>query len=146
MLLKFMLTPRGLRLDCWLVRWTGYSLLNRLFSPQNGFEPQPALVLVTKGRRSGKSRSVALPYFKLDGKMLLVGSKGGAPTDPYWVQNIRSDPHVTIYVMRKQRKVTARITAGAERAGLWRQLTSTIPSYAQYEKLTDREIPVIALE
>lgn len=146
MLLKFMLTPRGLRLDCWLVRWTGYSLLNRLFSPQNGFEPQPALVLVTKGRRTGQSRSVALPYFKLDGKMLLVGSKGGAPTDPYWVQNLRSDPHVTIYVMRKARKVTARVTSGAEREGLWRQLTGSIPSYAQYEKLTEREIPVIALE
>lgn len=146
MLLKFMLTPRGLLLDRWLVRWTGYSLLNYIFGKNAGFPPQPALLLVTRGRRSGKSRSVALPYFVIEGKMLLVGSKGGAPTDPYWVQNLRSDPHARIYVKRKPRDVVTRIASGVERAQLWHHLTALIPSYAEYEKLTEREIPVVVLE
>jgi F420H(2)-dependent quinone reductase len=146
MLLKFMLTPFGLAFDRFLVRWTGHSLLTRIFAKNAGFKPGPMLVLVTRGRKSGKARSVALPYFQIDGKMMVVGSKGGAPTDPFWVQNLRDDSEVLAYIMRKPHWMNARITEGEERDRYWRHLTSTITSYAQYEKMTQRQIPVVVLE
>jgi len=146
MLLKFMLTPRGLAFDRFLVKWTGHSLLNRIFARDAGFEPQPALLLVTRGRRSGQERAVALPYFVIDGKSMVVGSKGGAPTDPFWVQNLRANPEAKIYVRRKPRAVRARIAEGEERARYWSRLTETVSSYREYEKRTDRQIPVVVLD
>lgn len=146
MLLKFMLTPRGLAFDRFLVKWTGHSLLNRIFAKNAGFEPQPALLLVTRGRKSGAERAVALPYFVLEGKLMVVGSKGGAPTDPFWVQNLRSDPQVKLYIRRKPRRATARIAEGEERARYWQHLTQTVSSYREYEKITDRQIPVVILD
>lgn len=146
MLLKLMLTPRGLAFDRFLVKWTGHSLLNRIFAKNAGFEPQPALLLVTRGRKSGEPRPVALPYFVLDGKLMVVGSKGGAPTDPFWVQNLRSNPEVKIYIRRKPRVVRARIAEGEERERYWSRLTQTVSSYREYEQRTDRQIPVVILD
>lgn len=146
MLVKFMLSPFGLKLDRFLVKWTGASLLNRIFARNSGFEPQPALLLATRGRKSGKKREVALPYFRIDNRVVLVGSKGGAPTDPFWVQNLREDPQVTVYLQRKPYRVRAYVASGEERAGFWGYLTDTVPSYRDYEKMTAREIPVVVLE
>jgi len=146
MLLKLMLTPRGLAFDRFLVKWTGHSLLNRLFARNTGFEPQPALLLVTRGRKSGEPRSVALPYFVLEGKLMVVGSKGGAPTDPFWVQNLRANPEVKIYIRRKPRNTRARIAEGEERARYWKRLTEIVSSYREYEQRTDRQIPVVILD
>lgn len=146
MLLKYMLTPRGLAFDRFLVKWTGHSLLNRIFARNSGFEPQPALLLVTRGRKSGQPRSVALPYFVLEGKLMVVGSKGGAPTDPAWALNLRDNPEVTIYIKRKPRKVRARIAQGEERARYWQRLTEIVKDYGEYERRTEREIPVIILD
>ena len=76
----------------------------------------------------------------------VVGSKGGAPTDPFWVQNLRSDPQVKLYIRRKPRRATARIAEGEERARYWQHLTQTVSSYREYEKITDRQIPVVILD
>ena len=80
MLNEFLMSPRGLALDKVIVRWLGFSLVNRVFARQAGIEPNPGLLLETTGRRSGKRRAVVLPYFERDGKLLVVGSRGGAPT------------------------------------------------------------------
>jgi hypothetical protein len=72
LLLKLMLTQHGIAFDRYIIQWTGTSLLNRLFSPESGFEVQPALVLETRGKKTGKTRAVGLPYFELEGKRMLV--------------------------------------------------------------------------
>jgi deazaflavin-dependent oxidoreductase (nitroreductase family) len=62
------------------------------------------------------------------------------------VQNLRSEPAVTIYIRRKPRAVRARIAEGEERVALWRQLTDSVPSYREYEQRTERQIPVVIFD
>ena len=133
LLMKILMSPSGLSFDRALVRWTGESLLNRVFARQAGFAPQPALLLETRGRRSGTA-------------LMVVGSKGGMPTDPAWVSNLREHPDVTVYIARKRHDARARIATGEERAALWTALTARVPTYAHYQSLTTREIPVVILE
>ena len=86
-----------MRLDVWAVRWTSGSFFMWLFARRSGLMKDPqlgsrkaeALVLVTRGRRTGRPRSVVLPYFTFDDKTFVVGSKGGARDDPDWVLNLR---------------------------------------------------------
>jgi len=146
MLPKLLATPRGRALDRFLVRWTGGSLTIRVFARAYGFRPGPALILETTGRRSGRTHAVALPYFELDGKVLIVGSRGGAPHDPAWALNLRTTPEARTIVKRRPRDVQARFTEGDERSRYWEQLKARIPNYREYERRTTREIPVIALE
>lgn len=141
----WMMTPRGLALDKALVKWTGHSILNRIFARAQGYQPAPALLLMTTGRKSGATRSAALPYFLIDGVYHIVGSKGGAPDDPNWVTNIRANSKVTIYVRRRAIAVNASILKGEARERAWSVITAQIPTYLGYQKLTTRELPVIAL-
>ena len=146
LLTKLLMSPSGLAFDRVLVRWTGESLLNRVFARQAGFAPQPALLLETRGHSSGTPRRAVLPWFRIDGKLMVVGSKGGMPTDPAWVMNLRANPEVAVYIGRKRHAARARISAGEERAALWAELTQRVPTYAHYQSLTTREIPVVILE
>jgi deazaflavin-dependent oxidoreductase (nitroreductase family) len=146
MLLKLMMSPAGLAFDRMMVRWTGDSPLCRVFAKQSGFAAQPPLLLVVKGRKTGRKRASVLPYFEIDGRLFVVGSRGGGPVDPQWVTNLRADPDALIYIHRKPRRVRARIAAGEERASLWDKLVRQVPTYADYQKLTTREIPLVILE
>jgi deazaflavin-dependent oxidoreductase (nitroreductase family) len=146
-LIKFLLSPAGWAVDRFMVRWFGFSPLSRAFARAKGIEDAGRyLLLVVKGRKTGKKRSAALSYFEIDGRMLVVGSKGGGPADPAWVTNLRADPNVTIYVDRKPRRVTARIAAGEERASLWQKLAADVPTYAEFQQGIAREIPLVILE
>ena len=146
MLLKIMMSPLGLWWDRLMVRWTGNSPLCKVFAKMGGFPPRPALLLIVKGRKSGKPRASALPYFDAHGQRFVVGSRGGGPVDPQWVTNLRADPNATIYIHRKPKKVTARIAGGNERADLWVELGKMLPTYVHYQTLTTREIPLVILE
>jgi deazaflavin-dependent oxidoreductase (nitroreductase family) len=147
MLTKFLMSPAGWAMDRFWVRWFGYSPVSRAFARANGLEDKGRyLLLVVKGRKTGKKRAVALSYFEIDGRMLVVGSKGGAPTDPAWVTNLRADPNATIFVDRKRRSVTARIAAGEERKVLWQKLTADVPTYAGFQSGVEREIPLVILQ
>lgn len=143
---QLLMSPAGLAFDRALVRLTGESLLNRVFARQAGFDPQPALLLETRGRKSGARRRAVLPWFRIDGKLLVVGSKGGMPTDPAWVTNLRAEPSVAVWIRRRRHTARARVAAGEERATLWAELVRRVPTYAHYQSLTTREIPVVILE
>lgn len=145
-MVSLMMTPKGLAFDRFLVKWTGHSLMNRIFAKNEGYAPHPALLLVTRGNKTGQLREVAIPYFQLDGKLMVVGSRGGMPEDPFWVKNMRSNPEATIYIHRKERRVRARIAQGEERKALWPQLVDIVPTYARYQANTTREIPVVILD
>lgn len=144
-MLKLLMSPAGLRFDRWLVRWTGHSLLNVVFARQQGFAPKPALLLTTRGRQSGELRSVALPYLELDGQRYIVASRGGMPTDPAWALNLRAEPRATIHVRRKAERVQAEFITGEERNALWPRVVQEVPTYADYQARTSREIPLIRL-
>lgn len=146
MLTRFMLTPAGMAFDRFLVRWTGRSLMNELFARAAGIRARPALLLITRGRKSGRDRTVALPWFDRNGTRFVVGSKGGAAQDPHWVTNLRAHPAARIVIDRRARSVRTRIADGAEYDALWATATATVPSYAEYQKLTARRIPLVVIE
>ncbi len=113
---------------------------------REGFKPQPMLLLVTMGRKSGALREAALPYFTFGDTYVVVGSKGGAPDDPAWVGNLRHDPKAEITVARKRRRVSGHIARGAEREELWSTITADMAVYNKYQARTEREIPVVVFE
>jgi len=144
---KLIMSRAAWALDRIAVRWIGWSPQSAIFARAAGIKNESRnLALVTKGRKTGKKRTVALSYFEIDGHMLVVGSAGGSPQDPQWVRNIRADPNATIYIARKPRRVTARIAAGTERQAIWSKLSVQVPTYASYQAGVTREIPLVILE
>ncbi len=142
-------TRMVLKLDVLSVRWTGKSFFIAAFANIKGVNKTrraPALILETIGRKSGLRRSVVLPYYSFDGHMIVVGSKGGADDEPYWVRNLRKTPEATALINRKKRAVKLRIADAEERARLWPQIIAFAPSYDEYQKGTKREIPLLLIE
>lgn len=105
-----------------------------------------ALILTTTGRKSGEPRKAPLIYGEHDGTYLVVASKGGADEPPAWYVNLQADPSATIQVWGEKLAVTARDATDAEKAELWPIMTAEWPAYDDYQKKTDRPIPVVVLE
>ncbi len=103
------------------------------------------LLLTTIGRKSGKTRTVPLGFFERQGGYLIVGSNNGQPTHPSWYHNIESKPEIAVKVSRKIIPVTAEVLTGEARTQAWQQVTAAAPGYANYEKKTKREIPLVLL-
>ena len=104
-------------------------------------------LLTTKGRKSGDERTTPLIYGETpDGEHMVVASKGGADAPPAWYLNLLSDPEAELQVKADRFKVTARDATPEEKPELWRQMTAQWPDYDEYQKQTDREIPVVILE
>ena len=106
----------------------------------------PSLLLVTKGRKSGEKYLFPLFYGETGNGYYIVASKGGAPDHPGWYKNILANPEVELQVGTKTVKAKARTVSGAEREKLWEGALKFWPPYADYEKKTDREIPVVVLD
>lgn len=103
------------------------------------------LLLTTVGRRSGAQRTMPL-FFGRDGdSFVIIGSKGGAPTQPAWYFNLLAEPTVELQVGADKFPAKARIATGAERARLWDMMVDVYPMYTEYQRKTTREIPVIVL-
>lgn len=103
----------------------------------------PIVVVTTRGNQSGKLRKTPLMRVEHDGEWALVGSMGGAPTDPVWVHNLRADPTAVMVQDGPQPvDVTVREVTGSERARWWERAVAAFPPYAEYQEKTDRVIPV----
>jgi deazaflavin-dependent oxidoreductase (nitroreductase family) len=105
----------------------------------------PHLLLTTTGRKSGQRRTVALTYLREGDSFVLVASNGGSDRHPAWWLNLRQADRAHVRVGREAFDVTATRAQGAEHARLWEALKRFNPFYAQYEQITDREIPVVVL-
>ncbi|MET8232516.1 nitroreductase family deazaflavin-dependent oxidoreductase [Micromonospora sp. NPDC005298] len=106
----------------------------------------PALLLTTRGRRSGTLRRTALIYGRDGDNHLLVASNGGSAQHPARYLNLSADPTVEIQVGGERFAGRARTATAKERARLWPVMTTVFPTYARYQKDTDREIPVVIIE
>ena len=104
------------------------------------------LLLTTKGRRSGRPRTVPLPYFRLDGRTVLVASFGGHSEHPAWFTNLLEQPEVRVQLGSRRWTARARVPEAEERAALWSQLTRAFPRYATYQVRTTRLIPLVIVE
>jgi deazaflavin-dependent oxidoreductase (nitroreductase family) len=105
----------------------------------------PTLLLTTTGRKSGRELTLPLIFGHFGEDYVVVASKGGAPEHPAWYLNLVANPTVKVQV--KADKFTARAhTANAdERAKLWPKMVEIYGPYADYQKKTDRQIPVVVL-
>jgi deazaflavin-dependent oxidoreductase (nitroreductase family) len=107
----------------------------------------PIAIFWTRGAKSGKVRKNALMRVEHDGAYLMVGSQGGAPTHPAWVSNVRKAPdQVTVQDGPEPWDGVARELDGDERELWWKRAVEAYPSYADYQKKTDRVIPIFLVE
>ena len=106
----------------------------------------PVIVLTSRGARSGKLRKTPLMRVEHGGRYAVVASKGGAPEHPVWYYNLVADPHVELQDGPQKSDMVAHELHGDEKAEWWRRAVEAYPDYAEYQKKTDREIPVFLLE
>jgi deazaflavin-dependent oxidoreductase (nitroreductase family) len=110
------------------------------------FEGSTLLLLHTKGAKSGQPRTNPLVYVPDGDRFVVIASKGGAPADPQWYRNLLADPNVEIEIDARKIPVTATVITGPERDELYARQVERQPAFADYERKTERKIPVIALE
>jgi deazaflavin-dependent oxidoreductase (nitroreductase family) len=103
-------------------------------------------ILTTTGRKSGEKRSTPLIYQPYGDAYLLVASKGGDSDHPLWYQNLQADPEVELQVKGDRFRARARTATPEEKPDMWRVMTATWPAYDEYQKKTDRDIPVVVIE
>jgi deazaflavin-dependent oxidoreductase (nitroreductase family) len=103
------------------------------------------LILTTTGRRSGEPRDAPLIYGQHGDDYLVVASKGGAPEHPGWYENLVADPNVTVQVGPDVFPAVARTASDEEREEVWPIMTKEWPAYDEYQRKTDRKIPVVVL-
>ncbi|MDX8143452.1 nitroreductase family deazaflavin-dependent oxidoreductase [Lentzea sp. BCCO 10_0061] len=104
------------------------------------------LLLTTKGRKSGEMRRTALIYQPSGDDHVVVASQGGKPTHPAWYLNLEEEPVVDVQVAAEKFQARARTAGPDERDRLWKLMTEVWPDYDDYQRKTDREIPVVVLE
>ncbi|WAL67080.1 nitroreductase family deazaflavin-dependent oxidoreductase [Amycolatopsis cynarae] len=106
----------------------------------------PILILTTTGRKTGQERKFALIYQEHEGSYVVVASKGGAPQHPGWYLNLLAHPEVKVQVKADRFAARARTATDAEREVLFPKMVRVWPDYEDYQRKTDRKIPVVVLE
>ena len=104
------------------------------------------LLLDHVGAKSGERRTSPLVYAEDGNQLVLVASKGGNPKNPAWYHNLKANPDTTVQVGSQRREVHARVARPEERGRLWDKAVAVWGGYEDYQKRTDREIPLVVLE
>jgi deazaflavin-dependent oxidoreductase (nitroreductase family) len=110
------------------------------------WEGTQTLLLTTTGRKSGDQRTTPLIYAPAGDSYTVIASKGGSDEPPGWYLNLSDNPEVEVQVKGDRFKARARTASAEEKPELWLRMTAEWPSYDDYQKKTDREIPVVILE
>ena len=110
------------------------------------FAGSPMLLLTTTGAKSGQPRTTPLVYTTDGDRIVVIASKGGAPTNPDWYRNLVANPVATVERGDEKFPVRAVVTEGEERQRLFDQQAALMPGFADYQKKTTRQIPVVLLE
>ena len=103
------------------------------------------LLLTTKGRRSGRMKTVPLLYLAHTEGPCVIASRGGSPTAPDWLLNIRDSPTVSVQIGGVQREGTARIASDDERDVLWPRFVENYSGYEIYQARTTRRFPIVII-
>ncbi|MFI0773935.1 nitroreductase family deazaflavin-dependent oxidoreductase [Streptomyces sp. NPDC021212] len=106
----------------------------------------PVCLLTTKGRKTGRLRTLPLLCLVDGDRVVLVASQGGLPKHPLWYLNTQADPRVTLQRRGTIRRMRARTAGPAERAELWPRLVAMYADFDKYQAWTARQIPVVICE
>ena len=109
------------------------------------FKGDTLLLLTTIGAKSGQQRVSPLAYLPDGERVFIFASKGGAPTNPDWYHNLVVHPQVTVEIGTEQFAATAVVIQSEERDQLYARQVQRMPGFGDYEKKTDRKIPVVEL-
>lgn len=130
-----------------VMRWLNRFAEKRIRKGGTAFGGMNALVLITVGRKSGIERRTPVGWFPgEDGSWLIVASAAGAPKNPAWYHNVAADPDkIRIELAGKTHDVTAEQLHGEQRDRVWKQIETAAPRFADYQRKTDRQLPIIRL-
>ena len=115
------------------------------FTPIGGHSFSTTLLIRTIGRKSGAARITALTYGSIDGKVIVIASKGGADINPAWYLNLQGHESVDIQIGGQAFRATWEEAQGERAADLWAFMTRVYPPYADYQAGTSRRIPLLVL-
>jgi deazaflavin-dependent oxidoreductase (nitroreductase family) len=110
------------------------------------FEHAPLLLLTTTGAKSGQPRTSPVVYTRDGDNLVVIASKGGAPSNPNWYHNVVANPEVEVELPGERFRARARVAEGTERDRLYRAQADLMPGFDEYQTKTTRVIPVIVLE
>jgi deazaflavin-dependent oxidoreductase (nitroreductase family) len=106
----------------------------------------PVLLLTTTGAKSGRAITKPLVYTTDGDRLVVIASFAGAPHNPPWYHNLIANPEATVELGRERFQVRAAVTAGEERQRLFNRQAEQMPIFADYQKKTTRQIPVLVLK
>jgi F420H(2)-dependent quinone reductase len=106
----------------------------------------PVVLITYRGRRTGERRHLPCMRVEHEGSYACVASKGGAPENPAWYPSVRDAARVDLQDGTVTRAYAPRELAGEERSVWWERAVAAYPDYAEYQRRTDRELPVLVLE
>jgi deazaflavin-dependent oxidoreductase (nitroreductase family) len=110
------------------------------------YKGAPVALVEHVGRKSGKRHTSPLIY-RMDGdNVVIVASFGGARRDPVWWPNLKAHPETTVQIGAERRAVVARQATPEEKSRIWPRMVEIYPPYADYQRRTQRDIPVVLLE
>lgn len=110
------------------------------------FAGVPLLLLTHTGAKSGQVRTSPLAYTTDGDRVVVIASKGGAPTSPDWYHNLIAHPAATVELPEEAYPARARVAEGDERDRLYGAMAARMPNFAEYQRNTSRRIPVVVLE
>jgi deazaflavin-dependent oxidoreductase (nitroreductase family) len=110
------------------------------------FAGAPLVLITTTGAKSGKRRTSPVVYTTDGDRVVVIASKGGAPTSPDWFHNLVANPDVTVELPTETFEARAKVAEGPERDRLYDTQAALMPNFAEYQKATTRKIPVVVLE
>lgn len=106
------------------------------------FQGRPVVLIEMTGAKSGKKRTIPLMYVPHEEGVIIVGSQGGAPKSPVWVENLRKHPEIVAQYRSKRMKLVAREVSDEEKKRLWPICVKHYHEFDDYQARTDRNIPV----
>lgn len=110
------------------------------------FAGQPLLLLHTTGAKSGQERVNPVAFYYDNDRLVIIASKGGAPTNPNWYYNLLANPIVEVEAGTERFKARAEVVSSEpERSRLYDRMAADRPSFEEYKHKTTRVIPVITL-
>ncbi len=136
------LKPRTIRLigrlHAWLWRLTGGKL-------GNAFGRAPFMMLITRGRVTGRERKTPVLYLQQGADLIVVASFGGNDMHPAWYLNLEHCPEAEVIINGERRRLLASRVSSEEKGLIWPRLIEMYPNFAIYQQRTRREIPLLRL-